>query len=284
MYRLPNLFLENNKLKPSSCLIKYYDNESSVKNAKTVMETNVISFLLKGEKQIILPNQKLSFDNSSFIVLKKGHYLISEKKSDIGEFKSILLFFDTDYLFSFYKKYGLKIKKMETTKSFKLLEKDSLLNSIAESLLPYLTSKSKISQDVSFIKLEEILLQIIKKNGSESLLFLFNDVFSDRDIKFQKTIEENIFNGLNVNELAFLCNMSPSAFRRHFIKIYKTSPAKWLTSKRLEKSAELLRSENNKASEIYLQVGFDSLSGFVQSFKKEFGVTPKQFQLQKMTI
>jgi len=284
MYRLPNLFLNNEKLQPSLCLIKYYDNTSPVKNAKTVMETNVISFLLKGEKQIMLPNQKISFDNSSFIILKKGHYLISEKKSKSGEFKSILLFFDIDFLFSFYKKYNLPIVNNEKSSGFRVFKKDNLLNAIAESLLPYLHSDVELSQEICRLKLEEILLQIVKKNGGDSLLFLFNNVISDRDIQFQKVIEENIFNNLTMNELSFLCNMSPSTFRRHFIKTFKKSPAQWITQKRLEKAAELLEFQKMSATEVYLFVGFDSLSGFIQSFKKQFGLTPKQYQMQKMTI
>ncbi len=284
MYRLPNLFLDNEKFKPSSCLIKYYESNSVVKNAITKMTTNAISFLLEGEKQITLPRHKVTFDNSNFVVLKKGHCLMSEKKSQKGDFKTILLFFDIDFLFSFYKKYDLSIHNREEDKSFTLIKKDGLLNSIAYSLLPYLTTNKDIPQDVSQLKLEEILLQIIKQNGSDSLLFLFNDRISNQSIHFHKIVEDNIFNNLTVKELSFLCNMSSSTFRRHFIKAYKMPPAKWMTSRRLEKAAELLRYQNTKASEIYLDIGFDSLSGFIQSFKKEYGVTPKQFQTKKMTI
>jgi len=284
MYRLPHLFLSNEKLNLSSCLIKYYNSSSAVKNAKTVMETNVISFLLQGEKQIILPDQKIAFNNSDFIVLKKGHYLISEKKSESGEFISILLFFDIDFLIAFYKKYDLPIITDEKPKSFKVIKKDNLLNAIIESLIPYLQSDVEMSQEICKLKLEEILLQIVEKNGSKSLLFLFNNVISDRDIQFQKIIEENIFNGLTVGELAFLCNMSPSTFRRHFIQTFKKPPAQWITLKRLEKAAELLVFQKMTTSEVYSYVGFDSLSGFIQSFKKQFGQTPKQYQMQKMTI
>ena len=94
MYRLPRLFLADSSPDEYSCLIRLYDNRERVANAKTVMESNVLSFLLTGEKKIVLPDQEVRFDNSSFILLKKGHYLISEKKTHQVNLK-VSCFFST---------------------------------------------------------------------------------------------------------------------------------------------------------------------------------------------
>ena len=77
-------------------------------------------------------------------------------------------------------------------------------------------------------------------------------------------------------ELAFLCNMSLSTFKREFQKHYSDSPMKWFQNKRLEYAHHLLYNEQMSSSEIYLEVGYESLSSFIKSYKAKYGVTPKQ--------
>lgn len=61
--------------------------------------------------------------------------------------------------------------------------------------------------------------------------------------------------------------------------IYGTSPNKWLLEKRMQKAAQLLKQGECKASEIYVELGYENLSSFVQSLKQVHGITPKQYQL-----
>lgn len=276
VYSIPSIFFESLK-NPLSCFIKPYTNTQKVDKAHILMETHVLSFLLEGEKSIILPDSKATFQNDSFIILKKGKCLMTEKLSGEGSFKSLLIFFDNNYLLQFFKKHSLALSPGNTDSGFSVLQKDDLLNSIAYSLLPYFNSKKELHESISELKAEELLLQIVNLHGTESLSFLLDNHQSYRDIEFKKVVESNITNNLNTTQLAFLCNMSPSTFRRRFILLYSETPGKWLTKKRLEKAAQLLKSSDAKTSEIYLKVGFESLSSFIHAFKKAYGVTPKKY-------
>lgn len=66
---------------------------------------------------------------------------------------------------------------------------------------------------------------------------------------------------------------SLSPFNREFRKIFKDTPRKWLMKKRLHFAFELLLS-GKKASDIYVQSGFEDLGHFSRAFKREFGVVP----------
>jgi len=49
----------------------------------------------------------------------------------------------------------------------------------------------------------------------------------------------------------------------------------------MQRAADMLKQKDVNASEIYNDLGYENLSGFVQSFKQIYGVTPKQYQLSK---
>jgi AraC-like DNA-binding protein len=110
--------------------------------------------------------------------------------------------------------------------------------------------------------------------------FLFSLIHNsnNQDQKFIQTIESNQLNKLSVEELSFLCNMSASTFKREFEKQFHSSPSKWFQEKRLVHSAFLLQTKSHRPTDIYEEIGYNTLSNFTQAFKNRFGVTPKQFQ------
>lgn len=55
----------------------------------------------------------------------------------------------------------------------------------------------------------------------------------------------------------------------------------YMIKRRLEKAKELLRSSDKTVSDIALEIGYDNLSYFIRKFRMYYGVTPKQYQLQK---
>lgn len=55
---------------------------------------------------------------------------------------------------------------------------------------------------------------------------------------------------------------------------------KFLMSVRLENAQRLLKESNLVVSDIALQCGFDNISYFHSSFKKEMGVTPMEYRQQ----
>ena len=95
-------------------------------------------------------------------------------------------------------------------------------------------------------------------------------------------METNITNNISIEDLAFLCNTSLSTFKRRFLKLYGTSPSKWILQRRMEIAKDLLLHHHEKPSEVYHKVGYENHSSFTQSFKQTFGLTPKDFQLQRI--
>ena len=123
------------------------------------------------------------------------------------------------------------------------------------------------------------MLYLCHSHGPEFL----NNMISESDESSRrliKVVEHNRHEKLSLPELAFLANMSVSTFKRAFFKHYQKTPIKWFNEARLDHCALLLRSQNKRPIDLYETAGYENFSNFVQAFKKQFGLTPKQYQQQ----
>ncbi|MEM7186223.1 MAG: helix-turn-helix transcriptional regulator, partial [Bacteroidota bacterium] len=74
-------------------------------------------------------------------------------------------------------------------------------------------------------------------------------------------------------------HLSESSFKRKFKEVFNTSPKKYLTLKKVERAAELLRTQGVRVSDIAYDVGFDSVSTFNRNFLDHFGKSPSNYRL-----
>jgi AraC-like DNA-binding protein len=267
------LNLENSKL------VQVFDYSSSkeVSKQQIILNQNIFSFLIEGTKEVIFENSALSIDGSKFLVMKSGNCLMTERLSNVSNYRSVLLFFTNEMVSRFIRK--MELNKIESTSytSVYAFEYDEFLKHFVQSLVDI----SKLSKDfqnkILEVKFEEIMLYLIEKYGTEFLYSLNLDNHNATQ-KFIHVIENSHLNKLTLKELAFLCNMSISTFKREFEKHYSESPIKWFQNKRLEFAHYLLQQEQKNPSEIYFEAGYENLSSFTQAYKSKYGVTPKFHQ------
>jgi AraC-like DNA-binding protein len=77
-----------------------------------------------------------------------------------------------------------------------------------------------------------------------------------------------------IERLSYLTGRSLATFKRDFKKLFDLPPQKWLIQKRLKQAHFLITEQKQKPSEVYIQVGFESLSHFSVAFKQQFGYNP----------
>ncbi len=279
---LPNHFKTNALSQNDALYIHYFESEMHAQKTKITLNNNLFSFLVEGTKEIYYNDEYQTIGNTNFLLAKSGNCLMTEQLSDNKQYKSILFFFDDTFLENFKLKHKLLFANSNSKKEtpFLSLVYDNYIIDYIKSLQYFLVTSEKPSQTILQIKLEEILFYLIERNGTIILDFLNSEKKTKKDFKFKKIIENNIFSKLGLEELAFLCNMSLSTFKREFQKTYGTPPSRWFQNKRLEQSAALLKLKQERPSDIYHTIGYESLSSFTQSFKQKFGITPKQYQLQ----
>lgn len=257
--------------------VQVFDYHSSQEIAKQqiILNQNTFSFLTEGTKEVIFDNSALSIDNSKFLIMKSGHCLMTEKLSDIRNYRSVLLFFTNEAVLKFIRKTGLNKAESTEYKSVYSFGYDEFIQRFVNSLLDISKLAKDIQKKLLEVKLEEIMLYLKAVYGTDFLHSLTANS-NDTTQKFIRTVESNLLSKLTLKELAFLCGMSVSTFKRVFEKHYSESPIKWFQNKRLEHSHYLLKQEQKSSSEIYFEVGYENLSSFIQAYKSKYGITPKQ--------
>jgi AraC-like DNA-binding protein len=230
---------------------------------------------MAGTKEITIYDKQTLINNNEFLLLKSGRCLMTENIAKDDCYRSLLLFFDDELVFDFIEKYRLKYKNSTQTKTFFVFAYDAYLTQFLESLIQVNALSTHLKPAVLKLKLEELLLYLSNSKGLDFLYLLLEPHQYQRS-NFKQVIESNKYHNLSIEELAFLCNMSISTFKREFKKLYLETPMKWFQEKRLEHSAFLLAHKKLRPSDIYDKVGYESLSSFVQAYKKKFGITPKQ--------
>jgi len=100
---------------------------------------------------------------------------------------------------------------------------------------------------------------------------------NDIDLALQ-TIRDNLHNPeFSIAEISKRIKISEVHFRRLFRKTHNISPMKYVTSLRIEKAKEYLRSKEMSVAETAEKCGFTSSYYFSRVFKSETGLTPSEY-------
>lgn len=252
-----------------------YFTAKEITKQQVILNRSTFSFLIEGTKEVFFNNSKVTIDNTKFILMKTGHCLMTESLSTTQTYRSILLFISDETITNFILKNNIKQSSTLDSTSLYTFEKDDFITRFTMSLMDINKLHPSIKTKLLQVKLEEILLYLMSIYGSDFIISLMTN-HNDHTQKFMRTIESNLLNKLTLTELAFLCGMSLSTFKREFQKHYSQSPIKWFQNKRLEYANRLLQQNNKTASDIYFDIGYDNLSSFIQAYKAKYGVTPKQ--------
>lgn len=83
---------------------------------------------------------------------------------------------------------------------------------------------------------------------------------------------------ISVSELASLCGFSEYHFMRFFKKHMNMTCVEYLNRYRLDMASRQLASTGMTVTGVALENGFNNISYFNRVFKKQFGMTPKEFR------
>jgi transcriptional regulator GlxA family with amidase domain len=102
-----------------------------------------------------------------------------------------------------------------------------------------------------------------------------------RDEQVQRALQlmdQQLDRRWTVSELARHVGLSRPAFARRFKQSTGKSPLRYLTNKRMERAADLVRTTDWGLAQIATRVGYDSEFAFNRAFKRAHRVAPGTFR------
>jgi len=281
VYSLPeDLLAGKNQVISDLIVFDYQTSDQEAIKTKIVASKHVFIFLQEGEKEVRFYDKAVKFTPAQAMLVPVSNCIMTERGSERKKYRSLLFLFSDINLVSFKNKYPFLFADVSPNTSelpsHFLFDQDDFVQNFVRTLYHIIENHASISTSLLQLKFEEILLHLCDKYPKQFLTFLLS--VNASDLPFRKAMESETSLNLTLEELAFLCNMSISTFKRKFNELYGMPPSRWFHLKKMQQAAFLLKHEKVKASEIYLELGYENLSSFVQAFKKEFGVTPKAYQ------
>ena len=279
IYNLPNDFnLTEEQDKP--VIIRSHQATSNSANNKSIIHQNMVDIVIAGKKTIIDVYNITSLEAGELMILSKGSTLISQALPKQGLFHNLVIYFTNEVFAEFWIKYttsSSESAKGISNQPFITYRQDEFINNYINSVLLLLKSPSKFSDEFKQIKLEELLLYLLHTDPGK-LQSLSVIAKNNEDMQFRKAAESHVTSPISVEELAFLCNTSVSTFKRKFFRIYGTSPQKWLTQQKMRIAANLLKHPHERPGSVYEKIGYENQSSFILAFKKQYRMTPSEYQ------
>ncbi len=268
-------------------IYNYVSDRQAPRN-KIFLPQNLVSLLEQGEKIVYYAGNKTTITDHQFAILSSGNCLMTEKIPVNNNYRSTMLFFNNMALTNFLVKYASLIDKVssktdKSIKPFLVFEKDEFIRNYITALKLIQTKPASFSERIIELKFEELMLHLLEKYPDEILSFKIKNQEEYSDFEIRKAVELNITNNLTLEELAFLCHTSVSTFKRKFVNIYKEKPSLYFLQQKMEIAKSLLL-QNENPGEVFYKVGYENHSGFSQSFKRVYGISPKEFQQQNLSV
>jgi AraC-like DNA-binding protein len=236
-----------------------------------------LGYVYSGEMEINEDGKITRVRKGECVFIRKDNRVNITKQPKNGEqFKSIFMSFPRKFLREFYRTIDKtqlpEDAKRQKVSVHKLPADRPDIRSLFESMTPYFDSPIPPTDELLKLKMTEGVLVLL--NTDKNIYASLFDFAEPWKIDILDFMNENYMYDLSTEELASYTGRSLASFKRDFKKISNLSPEKWLIEKRLTVAHDKISKENKKASDVYLEVGFKSLSHFSTAFKRQYGFPP----------
>nr|WP_199077455.1 AraC family transcriptional regulator [Pedobacter sp. ASV19] len=257
--------------------INYSCHFSEFREGEQFVQGHSLGMVISGIMELNDGQKKVQFKKGELYSARKNHLLKFVKyPPDQGEFKSLSIFFDDKMLRDFSLEYGYKAEEKTNTAAFIRLPKDASIIGFMNSMMAYEPLLNETSSiELLRLKQKEALLVLLRYDPAlKNILFDFSEPYK---IDLGAFMEKNFHFNVSLERFSYLTGRSLSTFKRDFEKIFSITPSRWLLQRRLKEAYYLIKEKKRMPSEVYLELGFEDLSHFSFTFKKQFGKSPSTF-------
>lgn len=256
---------------PADVHFQPYTNGGRAIRTQVTLTHHLLSLVQEGEKEVIVADRRERIDASQLLLLAASMGIMSEHSLQGRPMRSMLLFLSPTFLLELCVRHGIRPQGAPT--ALAPLPQDAFIRHFARSI--DLLGPGTLNADAALrrTKAEEILLYLHARHSAPFAAFLASALNHRAELPLRTVVARHQDGQLTVPELAFLCHMSISTFKRRFQETFGMAPGRYLHQRRMERAKAML-CRKLRPSEIYLDLGYESLAAFSTGFKKHFGVAP----------
>lgn len=237
-------------------------------------------YFVEGGTKINSQQEQKGISPEESVLLKCGSYFADLMKyQNSGRYEILVFHLYPDILRKIYK---LEVpgfmKAPENTPLIHKLDSHDIVKKFIENLYFYFDNPDLVSDELLELKIKELILLLVKTKNAESIISLFADLFTPRNLSLKEVVNNHLFSALSIEDLAKLSNLSISTFNRTFQSLFNDSPANYIRIKRLERARELLTLSDLAINEIAFQCCFSDIAHFSRSFRAAYGYSPSDYR------
>ena len=240
-------------------------------------QENEACFMFVDNGDIVLrtPYNTIHMKDGDGLFAKCGNYFFEKQTND--KITLIGVYFYPEIIKHLFKE-NLFSSDYTTNYDAKKIVIDKLLSNFKTNISYLLDNPVIVDDDLLLTKLKEFIILLSKSENAPSVISFIASFFKPFEYKFKTIIEKNKYSDLSLNELAILCGMSLSTFKRKFKEFYKKSPKQYLLTEKIKKATQLLIIKENRIIDIANDCGFETMTSFNRNFKKITGKTPTEYR------
>lgn len=230
--------------------------------------------IISGTAEFTTQGKTLKAGNGEYIFVTPGCFSrIRMIPSPHKPFQMICLNISDKFLTNYRKQHpgGIRTEGPRVS-TFQKLQADPWLETLYASLQVYTAPDTVPDEELTGMKLNECMY-ILKKRFRLNLFSSVTDK-TRPTLSLEELINRNYMFNAPMQRFAELAGKSLSTFRRECIRLWGMPPARVLMEKRLEAACRMLIHEGRRPSEIYDELGFETLAHFSRCFKQKYGVPP----------
>lgn len=238
-------------------------------------------YVLEGELSVTL-------DNDTFL-MKKGDIALSNSNTLHSAIPKdcvyMCIVFDFSYFLSLPIK-GLselfeKIKCRDMLINNRFSQKDGEIYESIKNLFKIIKEKKECYRLMATGEIYRIFSLIVAGKFYKETISTSANIDDKSREKLKKVLShmrKNFSSPLPLSHLAEIAGMSEKYFCSFFRKMTNKTPVEYLIFYRIECSAKMLSNTDISVTEAAFSCGFNDLSYFIKTFKRQMGVTPGEYR------
>lgn len=233
-----------------------------------------LTYLLAGSLRVTEAGHRRVFEAGSLLFTRKNFLAkFTKYPAATGPFRAITILFDPATLLAARLRTGWAGEVAPASgPAVAALAPTPALLQFGESLQPYF--EQPLPAPLAAQQQQQALALLLQAHpGLQPVLFHFAP---PGKIDLEPFMRQHFRFNVDLRQLAYLSGRSLASFKRDFHRLFRTSPSRWLYQQRLAEAYYLLQEEHQRPSEVYHEVGFESLAHFSHAFKQLFGLPPSR--------